>query len=106
VKVSASRSIQFQRVADGDVGQGAALGGDDFGAAPQREGGGEAGHVGIGGAQRSKTREPVRVAGAGQVSGQGALACCARHQAAQRGADEITADRYDQCPRQLGAQPS
>ena len=97
---------QFQRVADGDVGQGAALGGEDFGAAPQREGGGEAGHLGIGVAQRSKTREPVRVAGAGQVAGQGALAGGAGHQAAQRGTDEIAADRHDQRSRQLGAQPS
>ena len=97
---------QFQRVADGDVGQSAALGSDDFSAPAQREACGNGGHARIGVAQLAKTREPLRVAGAGQVAGQGALAGRSCHQTAQRGADKIAADRYDQRSRQLGAQPS
>ena len=97
---------QFQRVADGDIGQHAALGGDDLGAAPQREARGNGGHVRVGVAQLAKTREPEGVAGAGQVAGQRALAGRACHQAAQRGADKIAADHQDQRSGQLSAQPA
>ena len=97
---------QFQRVADGDVSQNAALSSDDLGAAAQREARGDGGHAGIGVAQLAKTREPLRVADAGQVTDQGALAGRACHQAAQGGADKIAADHHDQRSGQLGAQPA
>ncbi len=97
---------QFQRVTNGDIGQDAALGGDDFSATPQREAHGDVGHVGICVTHCAETGESLRVAGPFQVAGQGALAGRACHQAAQRGPDKIAADRHDQRPRQLGSQPS
>lgn len=97
---------QLQRVADGDVGQGAALGGDDLRAPSHRQACGIGRHVGVGRAQPVKTREPLRVANASQVAHQGTLAGRAGHQATQRGTDKIATDRHDQRCGQLGPQPS
>ena len=97
---------QLQRVTDGDIGQHAALGRDDLRAAPQREARGDGRYARVGVAQLAKTREPFRVADAGQVAGQRALSGRACHQAAQRGTDNIAADRHDQRPGQLSAQPA
>ena len=64
---------QLQHVADGDVGDHAALGRDDLGGAAQREAHGDVGHVRVGVAQRLEAGEPFGVAGAGQVTGQAPL---------------------------------
>ena len=100
---SASASSSSSDVADGDVGQGAALGGRITAArrsvsVPAR------GWADRGSARsmRAQPGEPVRVAGPGQVAGQSA-ACRRRRGTSQLsdGPDEVGADRDQQRTRQL-----
>ena len=85
---------QFQDVADGDVGQGAALGSDDHRASlqsPQPRPGGDA-KVLI--ALCRQPREPVRITGLAKVAGEGSFYCRGGHKPAQRGTKQISADRH------------
>jgi hypothetical protein len=86
---------KLQHVADGDVGQRAALGRDDHGASVQRQAAHRWRDVGAG-AQRAQPREPLRVPAASHAPREGALGGRADHQPGQRGPHNIGADRQHQ----------
>ncbi len=91
---------QFEEITDGDGGEHAALGGQDDRGPAQRAGRFRRGCALVSFTERPQLREPPRVAGGGHRAGQPAVVTSAGGQPAQRGTQDIGADRADQRWRQ------
>ena len=93
---------QLHHIPDGDVGERAALGRDDQGAAVERLVPGHVRHTLIVLTQCPKPGEPAGIPGGGEVADQGALPGGAGEQPVQRGSDEVGGDQHRQRLGQRG----
>jgi hypothetical protein len=91
---------QLQHITGGDVGDGAALGGEDQGSTVGRAARGRRGHIGIGRTQRAQLGESLRVAVLSQDVDQRPTAERGGGQPAHRGPDEIGAEGDEKRPEE------